>query len=96
MASASGTLYIGMTNDLIRRVLEHKQGIFQGFSKKYHCHKLIYFEHYDEVIDAIEREKQLKRWNRGKKSWLIAKKNSGWRDLYQDALEEWGGAFPTG
>jgi len=57
MASKSGTLYIGMTNNLIRRVSEHKQGIIEGFSKKYKCNKLVYFEQYDDVNCAIEREK---------------------------------------
>ena len=60
MASASGTLYIGMTNDLIRRVVEHKESKIEGFSKKYSCKKLVYYEHYKYVHDAIKREKEIK------------------------------------
>jgi putative endonuclease len=67
LASNSGTLYIGITNDLKRRVFEHKQDLIDGFTKKYSCHKLIYYESYNDSITAIEREKQLKRWSRMKK-----------------------------
>ncbi len=84
MASRSGTLYIGMTNDLERRVSEHRQGLFEGFSKKYGCTRLVYYEHYQNVQKAIAREKQLKKWRRDKKEILIGKKNPPWKDLSAD------------
>lgn len=85
MASISGTLYIGMTNDLRRRAYEHRNGLVQGFTQKYQCHKLVYFEQYQNVNDAIAREKQLKSWRRSKKEYLINKFNSHWNDLYDVA-----------
>lgn len=81
IASKSGTLYLGMTNNLERRINEHKLDIFEGFSQKYHCHKLVYFEEYHDVNQAIAREKQIKNWNRNKKEILIRKLNPGWNDL---------------
>jgi len=60
-ASSSGTLYIGMTNDLIRRIAEHKEGKIEGFNKKYSCSKLVYYEHHKYVYNAIEREKEIKK-----------------------------------
>ena len=84
MASVSGTLYIGVTNNLYRRVLEHKQGLVEGFSKKYHCKKLIYFEHTNDVYSALSREKQLKKWRREKKEKLIKTLNFSWKDLSED------------
>ena len=86
MASESGTLYIGMTNDLIRRVSEHKEGKIEGFTQKYECTKLIYYESMKYVYNAIEREKELKDWNRKKKEELIRTINPTWRDLYGDIL----------
>ena len=83
-ASPTGTLYIGMTNDLIRRITEHKEGKIEGFSKKYSCKKLVYYEHYSDVYAAINREKQLKKWNRKKKENLIKALNPHWSDLYND------------
>ena len=59
-----GVFYVGITSDLLRRVWEHKNGIFEGFTKKYHLDKLVYFETFDDVEQAIKREKRLKRWNR--------------------------------
>lgn len=82
VASLSGTLYIGMTNNLIRRVQEHKEGKIEGFSKKYSCNKLVYFENSNYVYSVIEREKQLKKWNRTKKEDLIKTLNPHWEDLY--------------
>jgi putative endonuclease len=82
MASMSGTLYIGVTNDLIRRVNEHKQDKIDGFTKEYTCHKLIYFEQTESVESALNREKQLKKWRREKKEKLISNSNPGWKDLY--------------
>ncbi len=84
MASDSGTLYVGVTNSLERRVWEHKNGILPGFTKRYSCHKLIYFEQYDYIEDAIAREKQLKRWRREKKQNLIKTLNPSWKDLSAD------------
>ena len=73
-------IYIGVTNDLRRRLYEHKNEQIEGFTKKYHVHKLVYFEEYSEVNDAIAREKQLKRWARSKKNWLVETKNPNWDD----------------
>ncbi len=86
MASESGTLYIGMTNNLIRRVTEHKEGTIEWFSKKYKCHKLVYFEETKYVYNAIEREKELKDWNRQKKIELIQNTNPHWNDLFESIL----------
>lgn len=84
MASSSGTLYIGVTNNLNKRVLEHKRGLIEGFTKKYKCNKLVYFEHTTDVNSAIMREKEIKKWRREKKVNLIKKNNSGWRDISVD------------
>mgnify|MGYP001576876367 CR=1 FL=1 len=81
MASDTGTLYIGVTNDLVRRISEHKQELLEGFTKKYQCHKLVYYENYSDIKLAIAREKQVKRWNRNKKQELINKINLHWQDL---------------
>ena len=81
MASDTGTLYTGVTNDLVRRISEHQQGIFEGFTKKYKCHKLIFYENYSDIKQAISREKQIKNWNRDKKQELIKKINPHWQDL---------------
>ena len=81
MASASGTLYIGITDDLDVRVRQHKAGAIGGFSKKYRCTRLVYFESFDYVQVAIGREKQLKGWRRSKKIALIEKLNPHWEDL---------------
>ncbi|TWO31904.1 GIY-YIG nuclease family protein [Seonamhaeicola sediminis] len=80
----NGTLYIGMTNDLERRMFEHKHKFVEGFTKKYGLDKLMYFEHFQHVNDAIKREKQLKNWNRQWKIDLIEKDNKGWNDLSSD------------
>ena len=74
-------LYIGVTNDLARRVAEHRSGTIPGFTQKYNCHKLVYFEEYSEVEMAIAREKQLKKWSRPKKDTLIATMNKEWEEL---------------
>lgn len=84
VASLSGTLYIGITNNIIRRVWEHKEGIIKGFTEKYSCKKLVYYEECGDVCSAIEREKQLKKWNRKKKENLIKAINPHWKDLYKD------------
>ena len=81
MASESGTLYIGMTNNLQRRIYEHKAGLISSFTEKYNCKKLIYFERTNDVDEAIAREKQLKGWVRKKKENLIKTLNPSWEDL---------------
>jgi putative endonuclease len=82
----NGTLYIGMTSDLIRRVYEHKNNLVDGFAKKYHVYSLVYYETTDDVNGAIVREKRLKKWKRSWKIELIQKENPEWRDLYFDLL----------
>ncbi len=77
-----GTLYIGVTSNLIKRVYEHKHKIIKGFSSKYNINKLFYFEVHQDVNEAITREKQLKKWNRNWKLKLIIENNPEWEDLY--------------
>lgn len=77
-------LYTGVTGDLARRVWEHKSGLVDGFTKKYNVTKLVYAEAYDYVLDAIEREKQIKAGSRQKKVGLIESENPQWRDLYDE------------
>jgi putative endonuclease len=77
-----GTLYVGVTNDLERRVTEHREGVVPGFTKKYSVHMLVWFEEYGEVQDAIAQEKRLKRWRRDWKRSLIERENPHWTDLY--------------
>ena len=74
-------LYIGVTNNLPRRLYEYRNGLADGFTKKYNVHKLVYFEQTNDVRSAIEREKQLKGWTRAKNNWVIAKENPNWSDL---------------
>ncbi len=82
----NGTLYIGMTNNLVRRVLEHKNDIVAGFTKRYAVHNLVYYEQTDDVLSAIKREKQLKKWYRRWKIELIEQNNPTWRDLYNEIV----------
>lgn len=84
MASASGVLYIGVTNHLEARVMQHKQKLVPGFSQTYNTTKLVYFEPFTDIRNAIAREKQLKRWRREKKVFLIEKQNPRWLDLSAD------------
>ena len=77
-------LYIGVTSDLSRRLYEHRNGLADGFTKKYNVHKLVYFEHTNDVYSAISREKQLKKWSRSKKNTLIVRMNPDWHDLSAD------------
>jgi putative endonuclease len=77
-----GTLYIGVTNNLIRRVYEHRMGVIAGFTKKYCVHRLVYFEQHTDIEAAIRREKGLKKWNRAWKIRLIEEHNPNWDDLY--------------
>jgi len=78
----AGTLYIGVTNDLIRRVHEHKSKVAEGFTKKHNVDRLVYFETFDDIENAIRREKRLKKWNRAWKIRLIEETNPNWADLY--------------
>jgi len=84
LASKSRVLYIGVTNDLIARVLQHRSGEFGGFTSDYKVHRLVYFEQHLWIQNAIAREKQLKRWRREKKIWLIERDNPTWEDLAAD------------
>jgi putative endonuclease len=77
-------LYVGVTNDIVRRVYEHKKDLVDGFTKKYKCHKLVWFDETDDVTIAIKREKQMKKWKRAFKNNLINEKNPIWRDLYYE------------
>lgn len=77
-------LYVGVTNDLIRRIYEHKEKLVNGFTKKYNIVKLVYYEVFDDVEDAILREKQIKAGSRQKKVQLIDSTNKEWRDLYDE------------
>ena len=81
-----GTLYVGVTADLLHRVEEHKSGVVEGFTKKYSVHILVYYEEYRYIEDAIVREKQLKKWNRAWKIRLIEKDNPEWTDLYYNLV----------
>ena len=81
MASESGVLYVGVTSNLLNRVKQHKEKSFRGFSQKYNCNKLVYYESYNDVIDAIAREKEIKKWRREKKLKLISDENPGMEDL---------------
>jgi putative endonuclease len=82
-----GTLYLGITNDLIRRVHEHKSSNIPGFTARYEVHRLVWFEAYEDPANAISREKQLKKWRRDWKIRLIEEQNPEWRDLYLALLE---------
>jgi len=82
----NGTLYIGVTNDLIRRVYEHRNGLVEGFTNKYNVHRLVYYEKAEDSYNAIQREKRLKKWNRKWKLRLIENFNPEWRDLYFDLI----------
>ena len=82
----NGTLYIGVTNDLIRRVYEHKNNLIEGFTNKYRVHKLVYWEQSQSVESALQSEKQLKKWKRQWKLALIEEHNAKWQDLYEQVL----------
>lgn len=83
---SKSVLYIGMTNDLARRVYEHREGLIEGFTKKYNVKSLIYYEITTDVYNAIAREKQLKGWVRRKKEDLINKFNPTWKDLWKEII----------
>jgi putative endonuclease len=82
----NGTLYIGVTNNLVKRVYEHKNNLVEGFTKKYNVHNLVYYESYCDVYAAIAREKAMKKWKRAWKIELIEKANPLWNDLYCDIV----------
>lgn len=82
----NGTLYIGVTSDLIKRIWEHKNDVVEGFTQKYKVHQLVYFEQHQDMLAAITREKQIKKWNRAWKLALIEKNNPDWRDLWPDIV----------
>ena len=82
-----GTLYTGMTNDLPRRITEHREDIISGFSKKYGLKTLVYYEQHEDVTDAQKREKNIKDWKRDWKIELIEKGNPNWHDLYEHILK---------
>ncbi|MGH9893744.1 MAG: GIY-YIG nuclease family protein [bacterium] len=78
----NGTLYTGVTSDLVKRVWEHRSNLIEGFTKRYGVHSLVYFELHGDMYQAIQREKQIKKWNRAWKIELIEKTNLQWRDLW--------------
>ena len=82
----NGTLYIGVTNNLVRRVWEHRNDMADGFTKKYGVHRLVYYEQTESVEAAIQREKRLKKWDRADKIRLIEGFNPEWRDLYEEVI----------
>ncbi len=77
-------LYTGVTNSLMKRAYEHKHKIIAGFTSKYNCEKLVYYEHFSQIGEAIKREKQIKGWKREKKRTLIESMNPEWKDLYEE------------
>jgi putative endonuclease len=82
----NGTLYIGVTSDLAKRIYEHKEKLIDGFTKEYNVHVLVYYEQHNEIEEAILREKQMKKWNRQWKIRLIEENNPEWKDLYEEIL----------
>jgi putative endonuclease len=82
----NGTLYVGVTSDLVKRVYEHRSGTVPGFTSRYGCASLVYFEQYEDMTTAITREKQIKAGPRGRKIALIEGTNPTWKDLYEDIL----------
>ena len=87
LASARrGTLYVGVTSDLVKRVWEHRNDIVAGFTRKYSVHRLVHFEFHQRMYDAIEREKQLKKWERMWKIELVESRNPEWRDLWDEIV----------
>lgn len=84
MSNKSKTLYVGFTNDLVRRVLEHKKKLVEGFTARYNMGRLVYYEMYDNTEQALHREKQIKGWLRSKKVALVNSFNPGWEDIASD------------
>lgn len=83
----NNVLYIGVTNDLIRRVFEHKNGIDEGFTKQYNCNKLVWFDQTNDIYEAVKEEKQMKKWKREYKDNVINKFNPEWKDLYESLIQ---------
>ena len=83
----NGTIYVGVTGDLIKRIYGHKQNLIDGFTKKYDVHDLVYYEVHKEIEEAITREKQIKKWNRKWKLRLIEENNPTWMDLYDEVAQ---------
>ncbi|MBP6781431.1 MAG: GIY-YIG nuclease family protein [Ottowia sp.] len=81
-----GTLYVGVTSDLVQRIWQHRQGLVEGFTQRYGVHMLVWFEQHATMLDAIAREKRIKEWKRAWKLELIETNNPRWRDLYDDLL----------
>jgi putative endonuclease len=81
-----GTLYVGVTNNLVRRVYEHREGLAESFTKRYGVKMLVYFEPHDTIEAALQREKNIKHWSREWKNDLITKSNPDWRDLYDEIV----------
>ncbi len=94
MSSRTKVLYIGMTNNLERRVQQHKEGKHDSFTKEYRCHHLVWFERYATAVSAIAREKQLKGWRRARKIALIEQENLEWQDLSKDWCKRFGANQP--
>ena len=82
-----GTLYVGVTNNLIRRVYEHRNGLVEGFTRRYGVKKLVYYEQHDTAVSAIQREKNIKHWSREWRIDLILSMNPEWRDLYDEITQ---------
>lgn len=78
----NGTLYTGVTSNLHKRIWEHQQGIVEGFTRRYRIHQLVYFELHEDMLAAITREKQIKKWNRAWKLKIIEQQNPNWEDLW--------------
>ena len=81
-----GSLYVGVTSDLVQRIWQHRQGLVEGFTQRYGVHMLVWFEQHATMLDAIAREKRIKEWKRAWKLELIETNNPRWRDLYDDLL----------
>jgi putative endonuclease len=81
-----GVLYVGVTSDLEGRVWEHRNGVYPGFTSRYNCSRLVWYEDYDDITDAIHREKRLKTWNRAWKIRLVEDMNPGWSDLFETIM----------
>jgi putative endonuclease len=84
LASRSRTLYVGVTNSVVQRVKEHREGTVSSFTKQYRIHRLVYYEEYHDIEEAIRREKVIKGWRRERKLQLIESINPAWEDLYED------------
>jgi putative endonuclease len=82
----NGTLYLGVTSDLPKRAWEHKNDLVEGFTKRYGIHQLVYYELHEDMVSAITREKQLKKWNRAWKLELVEEKNPEWKDLWEEIV----------